>query len=64
MDAINPFMLQRWDNKLRCLVTYLMGFPGGLDGKESACNVGDLGLILGWEDPLEEGMATLSSILA
>ena len=21
------------------------GFPGGLDGKESACNVGDLGLI-------------------
>ena len=23
-------------------------------GKESACNVGDLG---GWEDPLEEGMA-------
>ena len=41
-----------------------MGFPGGLDGKESACNVGDLGLILGWEDPLEEGMATLSSILA
>ena len=25
--------------------------------------VGDLGLILGWEDPLEEGMATHSSIL-
>ena len=24
-----------------------MGFPGGLDGKESACNAGDLGLILG-----------------
>ena len=24
-----------------------MGFPGGLDGKESACNVGDLGLIPG-----------------
>ena len=23
----------------------LMGFPGGSDGKESACNVGDLGLI-------------------
>ena len=22
-----------------------MGFPGGSDGKESACNVGDLGLI-------------------
>ena len=25
--------------------------------------MGDLGLILGWEDPLEEGMATHSSIL-
>ena len=24
-----------------------MGFPGGLDGKESACNVGDLGSIAG-----------------
>ena len=23
-----------------------MYFPGGLDGKESVCNVGDLGLIL------------------
>ena len=64
MDAINPFMLQRWENKRRCLVTYPTGFPGGLDGKESACNAGDLGSILGWEDPLEEGMATLSSILA
>ena len=25
----------------------ILGFPGGLDGKESACNVGDLGLIPG-----------------
>ena len=24
-----------------------MGFPGGSDGKESACSVGDLGLIPG-----------------
>ena len=37
-----------------------MGFPGGSEGKESACNAGDLA----WEDPLEEGMATHSSILA
>ena len=36
-----------------------MGFPSGSDCKESACNVGHLG----WEDPLEEGMATHSSIL-
>ena len=83
------------------------GFPGGSDGKESACNAGDPVLIpglgrspgegigyplqyswaslvaqvvknpgipptvwekwvqsLGWKDPLEEGMATHSSILA
>ena len=40
------------------------GFPGGSDGKESTCNAGDLGSILDWEDPLEEGMATHSSILA
>ena len=37
-----------------------MGFPGGSDGKESACNAGDLGQ----EDPLEKEMATHSSILA
>ena len=41
-----------------------LGFLGGSGGKESACNVGDLGSILGWEDPLEKGMATHSSILA
>ena len=41
-----------------------LGFPGGSAGKESACNVGDLGSILGWENPLEEGMTTHSSILA
>ena len=81
-----------------------LGFPGGSDGKESACSTGDPGLIpvsvtspgeglgyplqcswaslvaqmvknlpatwetwvrsLGWGDPLEEGMAIHSSILA
>ena len=40
------------------------GFPGGSDGKESACSVGDLGSFSGWEDPLEKGIATYSSILA
>ena len=34
------------------------------DGKESACSVGDPVQSLGWEDPLEKGMATHSSILA
>ena len=41
-------------------------FPGGSDSKESACNVGDLGSILGlgrlpWNLP---GVATHSNILA
>ena len=45
--------------------TFWMDFPGGPDGKESACNAGDLGLIpLGWEDPLGEDLATHSSIFA
>ena len=39
-----------------------------LSGKESACDAagdtGDLGWILGQEDPMEEGMATHSNILA
>ena len=38
--------------------------PGGSEVKASACNAGDLGLILGQEDPLEKEMATHSSILA
>ena len=50
-----------------------MGFPGGLAGKESACNAGDLGSILGLGRSLGEGngypfqlekeMATYSSSL-
>ena len=35
--------------------TYICGFPGSIAGKETSCNVGDLGSILGWEDsPGEE----------
>ena len=34
----------------------------GSDSKESACNLGNLGLILWWEDSLEKEMATPSSI--
>ena len=40
------------------------GFPGGSDGKVSACNVGDQVQSLGWEDPLEKEVATRCSILA
>ena len=41
-----------------------LGFPAGSDSKESTCNARDLGSILDWEDPLEKGMTTHSSILA
>jgi len=41
-----------------------VGFHGGLDGKESACNVETQVRFLGQEDPLEKRMATHSSILA
>ena len=43
------------------------GFPWQLSGAESVCStgdIGDVGSIPGSEDPLEEEMATLSSILA
>ena len=46
------------------IVTYLMGFPVGSDGKESPCNAGDQVQSLGREDPLEKARATHSSILA
>ena len=48
-------------------IKFKRGFPGGASDKEAAANAGDLrdtGLTLGWEDPLEDGMATHSSILA
>ena len=43
-----------------------MGFPGGSVGKESTCKAEEQEMwvqSLGWEDPLEEGMATHPSIL-
>ena len=42
--------------------TYSPGFPGGSDGKESACNAGDQVRFLGWEDPLEKGTAIHSNL--
>ena len=41
-----------------------MGFPGGSDVKLLAEMQETWVLSLDWEDPLEEGMATHSSILA
>ena len=42
------------------VVQMVKGFPCNSDGKESTCNVRDLGSIPGLEDPLEESMATHS----
>ena len=45
----------------------LSALPQWLSGKESTCNAGatgDEGSSLGWEDPLEEGVATHSSTVA
>ena len=53
--------MEEWDS---IVLDLPLGFPGGSDGKESACNAGDLGLSPGQEDSLEKGMATHSSILA
>ena len=41
-----------------------LGFPGGSADEESAWNAETWVRSLGWEDPLEKGKATHSSILA
>ena len=41
-----------------------MGFPGGSDGKESACNAENLGSIPELGRSPEKGMSTHSSILS
>ena len=57
--------LGRWfDSGSKEVALVALGFPGVSDGKVSACNTGDPGLIPGSEDPLEKEMATYSSTLA
>ena len=41
-----------------------MGFPGGSDCRETACDAGDLVRSLGQEHPLEKEMAIHFSIVA
>ena len=43
---------------------HVWGFPGGTVVKNLPASAGDAGLVPGWEDPLEEAMATHSSVLA
>ena len=42
----------------------IKGFPGGSEGKESACSAGEPVWQQDWEDLLEKLMATHSNILA
>ena len=52
---------------MRAISNITVGFPGGAGGKELACQCRRCKTwvqSLGWEDPLEEGMATHFSILA
>ena len=53
---------ERWHKKKGTEIN--RGFLGDSDGKESTCSADDLGLVPGWEKPLEKGMTTHSSILA
>ena len=46
------------------LLLLINSFLGGSDSKDSALNAGDLVPSLGWADPMEEDVATHSSILA
>ena len=43
--SLNPPMPPQGHLHFKLQVIALLGFPGGSDGKESACNAGDLGLI-------------------
>ena len=56
LSALQPVMI-------RTALPWTEGFPGCSEGEESAYSGGDALLSLGWEDPLEEGMATHSIIL-
>ena len=53
-------MVKHFDRQIKIedMQRYLLrelGFPGGLDDKESACNIEDLALILGLGRPSGEG---------
>ena len=52
-------------NRTEQLSLYIhMGLPRWLSSKESSANAEDVGIIPGWEDPLDEEMATHFSLLA
>ena len=68
LDRLNGYLLKHEDKRSNFTLdnTYplLMGFPGGSVDKESSYSEVMQVWSLGQQDPLEEGMATHSSILA
>ena len=59
-SAVQKIQFDSWVGKSpwrrdRLLTPVFLGFPGGSDGKESACNAGDLGLIPGLRRSPEGG---------
>ena len=50
--------------KDRLPTSVFLGFPGGSDGKESACSAGELGSIPGQEDPLRRAWQPTPVFLA
>ena len=56
----NSWVDKIWLRRDRLPTLAFLGIPHGSAGKESTCNEGDLC----WEDSLEKGTATHSSILA
>ena len=62
LPAVQETQFNSWVGKIRWRRDRLptpvfLGFPSVSAGRESACNAGDLGRSLGWEDPLEKGKA-------
>ena len=55
-SAKSDLCFSRWATPSNILLLYLLqGFPGGSVGKESSCNVGDMGLIPGFGRSPGEG---------
>ena len=59
---MNEFSLENVGFLFRCHIH--VDFPDGSDDRESTCNEETRVQPLGWEDSLEKGMATHSSIVA
>ena len=65
VDIPDPVLLN--ELQMLCLISIILfGFPGGASGKEFACQCSRQKQVrsLDHEDPLEEGMATHSTIFA